>query len=125
MAGVTVLLEQEVVFERGNVVVIYLDRRDSEATQVIAAGTRHRYDLQFSIWCFHFALDITLSLDQRDDLVGNVEIALMKDRTLQGTVDDSDLAGGEFLNGRTPEEGGGLFFAGAEVRLVAQAVAIT
>jgi len=62
-------------------------------------------------------------MEQRDDLIGKVEIALMKERTLNGTVNSSWLEGGEFLSG--PDPTGNQFMSGASVMLIADVTATT
>jgi len=126
LAGVAILIEEELTVQRGNVVGIYLDDRDaSDPDQSLSAGTRTRFNVRFSIWCWHFGVgrDRRVPMEQRDDLVGKVEIALMKERTLNDTVNMSWLEGGEFLSG--PDPTGNQFMSGASIILVADVVAST
>ena len=126
LAGVEVLIEEELTIQRGNVVGIYLDDRDApNEDQSLSAGTRTRFNVRFSIWCWHFGVgrDRRVPMEQRDDLIGKVEIALMKERTLNDTVNSSWLEGGEFLSG--PDPTGNQFMSGASVMLIADVTAAT
>ena len=106
----------------GDAIAIYLDRRDApQELQNLAAGLRTRFLVTFSIWCFHFALMQKAEFEKRDDLVSQVELALMTDRTLSGAVDTSWLSGGEFFNSRTNDQD--IFMLGAEVILTCQVTA--
>ena len=126
LADVEVLIEEELTIQRGNVVGIYLDDRDApDEEQSLSAGTRTRFNVRFSIWCWHFGVgrDRRVPMQQRDDLVGKVEIALMKERTLNDTVNMSWLEGGEFLSG--PDPTGDQFMSGASVILIVNVVGTT
>ena len=121
-----ILIEEELVFERGNIIGIYLDDRQApDELQSISAGTRTRFLVSFSLWCWHFGVgrDRRVPMEQRDDLLGNVEIALMKVRNLNDTVNTSWLLGGEFLSG--PDPTGKQFMSGAQIILVADVTAST
>ena len=124
LAGVSVIVEDEVAVQRGSIIGIYLDDRDAPMDlQAIAAGTRTRFNINFSIWCWHFGVgrDRTVVMQQRDDLLGKVEIALMNNRTLSNTVTMSWLNGGEFISG--PDPTGNQFMSGAQIRLTVDATA--
>ena len=124
LTGTTILVEEEIAVQRGNVVGIYLDDRSAPADlQSISAGTRTRLLVQFSIWCWHFGIgrDRRPAMQARDDLVGKVEIALMGNRNLNSTVNTSWLEGGEFISG--PDPTGDQFMSGAQVRLTVDVTA--
>lgn len=126
LAGVTVMVEEELSFQRGSIVGIYLDDRSSpQDLQAISAGTETRFIVNFTVWCWHMGIgrDRTMVMQQRDDLVGKVEIALMKNRTLSNTVNMSWLEGGEFISGPDPQ--GNQFMSGAEIKLSADVTAST
>ena len=126
LSDVDILIEEEISVQRGNVIGIYLDERDApDDEQSLSAGTRTRFNVRFSIWCWHFGIgrDRRVPMQQRDDLVGKVEIALMKKRTLNDTVNMSWLEGGEFLSG--PDPTGNQFMSGASVILVANVTGTT
>lgn len=122
LAGVIVEIEQELSWFENDLVMIYLERRDTPAEiQTISAGQRTTFDLRFALWCWHFGLDAATSHERRDDLVGKVELALMRDRTLQATVDWFHIEGGEFLTAKDDSDG---FASGAEIVIVARKAAI-
>ena len=68
-----------------------------EAWQPIAAGTVGWHRLTFAIDCWEYQLDDSERASQfRSDLVGKVLVALMRDRTLQNTVQQATVTGGTF-----------------------------
>lgn len=122
----SVLIEEEITIQRGNIIGIYLDDRNAaDEDQSLSAGTRTRFNVRFTIWCWHFGIgrDRRGPMEQRDDLVGKVEIALMKKRTLNDTVTMSWLEGGEFLSG--PDPTGNQFMSGASIILVVDVTGTT
>lgn len=122
--GVTVTVEEEVLFsaEQAPWVSIYLDRRDPTAGQPLAAGTRTRYRVQFSIWCWEYSLDsLKTAMELRDDLVGKVELVLMGNRSLSGKVGGLMLDGGAFMTAKDQ----GSWVTGAEILVSCDATAIT
>jgi hypothetical protein len=127
LAGVTVAVEDELVFgaATSSWVGIYLDRRDApENRQRLAAGQQTVFLLRFVLWCWEYSLEgIAKAIQRRDDLMGKVEVALMKQRTLNGTVTTSWLEGGEMPSGRVPGQTG--WASGGEIRLVAEVKATT
>lgn len=112
----------EMAPDGGGAVYVYLDRRDAPASeQRLAAGTRTDFLLRFALWCLDCDFEsVAAASRRRDDLLGKVEVALMRDRSLNGTVDASWLEGGEFL---TMQEQG--FISGGEIILIAKAKATT
>lgn len=126
LAGTTVVVEGELVFgsEQTPWVGIYLDRRDAPADrQRIAAGTRTVFLIRLALWCWEYSVEgEAKAIQLRDDLVGKVEVALMANRTLSGTVTTSWLEGGELPSGRLPETG---WVSGGEIVLIAEAKATT
>ncbi len=122
LAEATILVEEDLSFQPGDTVIIYLERREAPANQQgLSAGKRTRFLVTFSVWCYHFALDTRPAMKKRDDLIGRVEVALMRDRTYRGSVESSYIDGGNFASGRTE---GGLYMAGAEIRIVADLISI-
>lgn len=104
-------------------IVVYLESRVPTADQPLAAGTRTRYSMTFSIWVR--AINLNSFKDaaaDRDRALGAAELALMGNSSLNGTVGSSWLEGGEFISARNSN---GLFMAAAEIRLRAEATAIT
>ena len=116
-----VYVEQPLTLE-GPSIFIYRDRRDALASeQRIAQGRRVDYDLAISVWCTDYDFDSVEKASERTDaLVGVVEMALLNDRTLGGTVDYFWIAGGEFISG---EDNG--FYSAAEIALTARVHATT
>ena len=129
LSNITVTIEEELSFQRGDIIAIFLDRRDAPAEeQTLSAGTHIRMHLKFSIWCFHFGLVVADSIERRDDLLGKVELALMRDRTFSGAVNSSWITGGEFQTGEVHSEAGMGFSgwgSGAEVELIAEMTGTT
>lgn len=122
--GVAITVEEELIFgaESTPWVGIYLEGRSVPSDQqVLAAGTVARYTLDFRIWCWQYSLDKTQALKLRDDLLGKVEVTLMKNRTLGGMVASSWIEGGETPSGRLGNEQNSGWACGAEIILIAQA----
>ena len=124
-------IEEEVVMSKAPLILINLASRelaDDNLGQPIAAGTRTRYLLNFSIWVYAFHLGGPADAAKvRAELLGKVELALMKNRTFNwdgegDRVGSSWLAGGEFQTG--PATGQRGFVSGAEISLIAEATAI-
>jgi len=103
-------------------IFIYRDRRDAiENDQRISAGRRVDYDFQMSIWVMDGDFDSVEAATKRcDTLLGKVEVALLNDRTLGGTVGYHWFTGGEFVSG---EDNG--FYSAAEIAMTARVHATT
>lgn len=103
LIGVRAYIEEDLVWaaESAPAVYIYVTSREAPANeQRLAAGTRTDWILAISIWCVEWHIDSTeRAAEARDSLIERVEIALMRDRTLNGTCDRSWLDGGEFTGG--------------------------
>jgi hypothetical protein len=100
--AITVVVEEEVMFERGNKVYVFLERRAApEDRQSISAGTRTRMLCKYVIWCMAYGYKINETIEVRDNLLGAVELALMTDRTFgRSDVATSWIEGGEFDNAK-------------------------
>lgn len=124
LADVSVKLEQELSFgERGRQVYIALQRRSApEGLQSISAGSRTRFLLQISLWCFCWDLSLEEAAHKRDHLISQVEVALMREPRSFGVnnVTSSWIQGGEFSSGE--EEAS--FMSGGEIVLVVDATNI-
>jgi len=123
--NVVVQIESDLAIQRGNNVVIYLNRRDGpDRLQTISAGTRTRYELELSIWCYHVGgLETRALLEARDDLLGRVEIALLSNRSsLESDIGPYWIRGGEFQTNELEQNAG--FVAGAEIEMFVQATAV-
>lgn len=117
LAGVTIELERDGLSspEQCPWVGIYLERRQI-FRRPIAAGTRVDYKVSFLLWCYEYSIEtIATAAQLRDDLLGKVEIALMKNTTLNGKVTTLALAddAGEFESARTNAG----FLSGGSIRI--------
>lgn len=115
LSGVTVEIERQWEdlgnFVNGGVVIIYHDRRDIEQ-DYIAAGKKVLEGVRWSVWVGAFHLDsLKKASEMRDDLLGNVQIALQGDRTLGSLVRGTKFEGGRFLSAQN----GGSFLTAAEL----------
>jgi len=120
--GLTVEVEAEMQFgaELSPWAVVYLERRDApDGLQGISAGMRTCFRLRFSIWVWCCSLEKEAAIKQRDETLAEVERVLMRNRTLNNTVDSSWLDGGELQTGKTQESD---FLSGGEVVLIADIV---
>ena len=101
-AGVKTILEDQFPFgaEATPWVGVYLENRELAGDQPIAANTVVRMRLRFSLWCVTYSLDIPSAMSARDELMGNVEIALLKVPTLNLAGVRTFLAGGDFQTGQ-------------------------
>ena len=106
----------------GDSVFIYLENENCpDDLQRLRAGTSTDSYLTFSIWCFAWHMDsVSLASKARNDLRGQVALALMGNRTLNGTVITSWISGGRF--NRLEDNG---FWSGGELILTAHAQAVT
>jgi hypothetical protein len=127
LANVRVTIEEELLFgaEATPWVGIYLDSREAPANrQRISAGRSTLYLVRLALWCWQYSLEsVAKAIELRDDLVGKVEVVLMRHRTLKETVHMSWLEGGELPSARVPERTA--WMSGGEIRLVAQVEATT
>ena len=112
-AGVIVTAEVSQPMDTIPWVAIYLDGRTAPEDQPIAAGTRQRYQLKFSIWCWCWSLDNSAkAAEARDDLMGTVESAIMRNRSIGTSVENGMLQGGSF---QTAKDDRGMHIAGGEI----------
>jgi len=119
---IPVAVEEELSASSGRQVIVYLIGREApRERQSISAGTRTRFLVRFSIMCYAFALQFPRAMELRDDLLGRVEVALMKEPRTFGRAEvfSSWLDGGEFENARG-EAGTVSFMSCAEVSLVVE-----
>ena len=126
LSGVQITVEDSAPLDSGPWIAIYLESRTPSSGQSISAGTRTPYNLRISAWCWQFSLESTARAAQlRDDLVGLVEIALMKNRTLNDKVGSIYLEGGELMSDQIKSDEMSGFIAGGEIIIIADVVAIT
>lgn len=118
-ANINIEIERDMNFSaRFPACFIYLDSRSAPPDeQRLAAGTRTDFILRFSLWVFGINLNtLADACHQRDDAIGLIEIALMKNRTLSNKVNALWLDGGEFLTGNTDNG----FISGGEIIVYAK-----
>lgn len=124
---VMTVIEEEIMFgvaDNITMIAIYMDRRDPHPQQSLAMGTRQRYLLQLSLWCIAFNIgSLREAINERDTLMGKVEIATMNinNRTISGKASSSWLGGGEMFSAKNPKGG---FVAVGEVLLTADVQAV-
>lgn len=103
-------------------VCIYPISRRPTTGQSLAANTRWRFEIMYEIWAYGFSmLGPEDALQQCEDLLGMIEVALLRDPTLGGLAQMQRLDGGDFDNAKTE----GSFVMGGSVRLAVQAVTTT
>lgn len=86
--------------------------------QRISAGRTTVFDIQIACLCVQYDLmSVEAAMARLDELISLVEIALMKDRTLRGSVEDSRLDGGKFDSLTENNH----FIVGAEVNIFCRA----
>lgn len=121
LSGVRFFIEPDLLFaaESSPAVLVYLDSRTAiDTDQRLSAGRRVDYQLRISLWCLEYHMDsFSEAARLRDALMADVEVGLLTDRTLKGSVEYSWLEGGDFETSNT--EQGGFIMAG-EVLLTAK-----
>ena len=121
-SDVRVLIEEELTFDRGRTVIIRLVSRDApEELQSLTAGLRTRFLISYSVSCFFFALEVSEAARGRDELLGQVELALINQRQLaRSDINSIWLEGGDFDQGGADIG----FYAGGEILLIVDAEAV-
>lgn len=116
--------DQEFAADRPRFVGIYTLARRPVSGQAIAAGTRVRYEVDFVCWCAAYsAQDYATASDLRDELVGAVEVALLRAiPTFMSGAAILRLPRGGALDGLKSEGG---YLAMGEVAVTVEAVATT
>ena len=123
--GYYVAVEEEAQFaaEQTPWVGIYLTRRTPTEGQPIAAGTRVRYALSISLLVFCFHLEKPQAVRDALGVIGELEVLLLNNRTINDQVDFVALNGGELQTGAVEGDIGG-FISGGEILLTVEAVAV-
>lgn len=106
-------------------IAVYEGRRDPSGGQDLAAGTRTRYVVTYEVQVHCFSAESQADAgEQRDEVLGTVEIALMRKRSLGGALDDSSLMlrGGPLGGGAGPQGG---FISSGGLSISVEAVAST
>ncbi len=125
--GTRVYIEEDPQFglaDHQKVIFICLDGRTAPpAAQRLASGLRTQYHLQCVLVTVFFSME---SFEQacvgRDSLLGNMELVLMKDRTIGGKATSSWLEGGPMFSVRNP--GNNVWAAVAETNLTIDVQAV-
>lgn len=128
LENASVFVEQEPQFGLSDnqcVIAIFMDRRRAPiGSQKIRRGTSTDYEIVMSLWTLYFSMtSYEEACRGRDSALGDLELALMTDRTFGGAVEMSWLEGGEMLSARNADASS--FVAAAETILIAAAQATT
>lgn len=100
---------------------IYPITRRPAATP-LAAGTMQRFDITYEIWVYSFSMvGPEEALTLTEELLGLVELAILRNPTLGGLAQAVRFDGGDFDNAKTE----GSFVMGGSVRLNVLALART
>lgn len=96
---------------------IEMVRRDHTApAQSLSAGQRQRYYVTTVVTVVAVGIDRQAAIEQRDDVIGEIEVVLMRNRTLNDKVGTLFLQGGElFLLKDTSDQSEGYFVAVGEI----------
>jgi hypothetical protein len=126
ITGLTVFVEQDPVFglsDMGKAVVVLLRNRTLSGNQGMAAGKTNRWSVFIQLWVTGFSAEsYKKAAEIRDELLGEVELVLMQNRTLSGTVGQLQLEGGVFQNAQNDSMSA--FGASAELMLKAEITAV-
>lgn len=121
-----VVIEEEPQFgsmDHQRVVALFAERRSPHEGQSLSAGKRTRYLFHVSVWSTFFAAEsYAVACAGRDTLIGNVELVLMKDRTIGGKATTCWMDGGELLSARSPS--GDVFVSAGQTLLVVDVSAV-
>lgn len=126
-SGAKIFIEEDPQFGLSDVqqaIVICLDGRTApSAAQRLAGGLRTQYHLQCVLVTVYFSMEsFKDACDGRDTLLGNMELVLMKDRTIGGKATSSWLEGGPMFSVRNP--GSNVWAAVAETTLTIDVQAV-
>lgn len=94
-------------------------RRTPHSNQVIAGGTRMRYNLEYVMAVLCGSLEQGRAEVMRDTYISVIETILMSNRKLDGLVTTLLLDGGEMAAGYEPQSG--YYIAGGEVKFFVDA----
>ena len=126
-SGAQIYIEEEPQFGLSDVqqtILIYFDRRVAPpGEQTLSAGKRLRYNLHVVLVVAYFSMEsFKAACDGRDELLSNLELVLMANPTIGGTVNVSWLEGGEMYSVRNPQSNN--WVAVAETTMVADVTAV-
>lgn len=110
--------------DNGTAIAIFAERRAAPPPeQVISAGKRTRYYWQVTLWVVAFNLEsYRAACEQRNALLGQLELVLMADRSIGGLAESSWLEGGEMFSAR--DANNTIYTAVAQVLLTVNVSAI-
>lgn len=107
----------------GKAIVLTLTNRILSSGQSMSAGKRTRYLTRIGAWSVGFDMaSFNDACIKRDNLLAQVELVLMDNRTISGKVTSAQLEGGEFMSVKNPGEN--VFCAMAETIIAVEVSAI-
>lgn len=115
-------IEHEFVPDESWVGIYRTDRAAPADMQRMSNGKATRFVVRHSVVCWRYSLDRPSSVSLRNDLVGDVERALMLDRTLGGTCETSWTESGSFMSIQDSRNTGA-FWGGCEINLLVDVTA--
>lgn len=120
-AGAGIFIEEDPQFGLSDiqqVIFICMDGRTApNREQTMSAGRKTQYNLQCTLVTAFFSMEgFKAACDGRDALLGQMELVLMKDRTIGGLADSSWLMGGPMFSVRNSQAN--VWAAVAETNLV-------
>lgn len=125
-----ITVEQEQLFGMSDApwLGIYMVDRTSPNEQYLAANTKQKYRLNWSLWLFVYGLELEPAIRQCSQLTGLLEVALMNISTISSMVEFSWLEGG-VLPTRMQKDGKDMTDSGlivcSETRLVSEIIFTT
>lgn len=122
--GVRCEVEAQFTFSDVWVGVFREARTAPEDWQRLDAGHSTRFRLEHRISCWAYAPQAADAAALRNTLVGDVEVALMIDRTLGGLCEAGWIDGGRFVTMADPNRPG-IFWGGAEIDFIVVTSAYT
>jgi hypothetical protein len=122
---IMVVVEEELIIGPDNhpIIAVYVDSREVPANQPIASGRKMRIIVHFAVWVWSYGLNVKEAIRERDDLIGDVELILMQNRTINDLVDMLWIDGGKLPTAMLPDSSG--FTSGGEIIVRAEVMAET
>jgi hypothetical protein len=106
--------------DHGRSIAVFMIGRTAAQDQSASFGKRQRWHVRLTLWTFFYSMEsYEAAAAGRDTLLGEMELALMANRTLNGKVEASWFEGGDLFSAKNPQTGA--FLAAAETTLVAMA----
>lgn len=123
LPSVAVSIDQPIHYAESWVGIFTDDRTADADAQWQSDGSRTRFEISHRIEIWRYALGTAKAAELRNALLGDVELALMLDRTLGNVCETSWIDGGRFLAVADPNLRGA-FWGGAEINLKVVASAL-